>query len=584
MSKIFHWLLCSSLFVCLGPSVGLTALKPTQIAVLANQQSLESLALADYYMTQRKIPLHHRIDVDLPLKETLSRQEFEERLIAPLAAELKKKGLENQIRVLVTLWGIPLRVEPPQSNAEELAWIEDGKQWKRSAISLIDERLSRLRTRMPQSLEGDIRNLQLSEQGQQSSSLNTETIQKWKAKVRETLAKAQSSLEGNTQPPSEKALLKDLDGDIRQLLGKIAIMKNKGTSGIRPSAEFMRVYRAIQSLMHQPTSVSRSNAYAVVQEYFGLFGVLAFADWEILQYGYSEGVASVDSELSFLWWGSETYPISGKLPNPFYIGFSMRPEDWPLPIIMVSRLDAPSVLRAQGMIDDALEVEKHGLEGKAYIDSRGLPAGPKSSYGFYDLNMQDFAQQLKRGSEYRVVWENSERRFSRPGQAPQVALYVGWYKLRSYEDAFQFNPGALGYHIASGEAVSVHNPQETGWCKNALERGIAVTLGPVGEPYLDAFPLPKEFFGLLFSGKYSLVEAFYLSKRYLSWKMVLFGDPLYRPWASPSRRLQKLSSALLDHRPFPKPPAQSSWPSPSIPQKRQSFPGKYRPVEPGIFR
>jgi len=49
-----------------------------------------------------------------------------------------------------------------------------------------------------------------------------------------------------------------------------------------------------------------------------------------------------------------------------------------------------------------------------------------------------------------------------------------------------------------------------------MEGELTVTLGPVGEPYLDAFPLPMEFFGLLFSGKYSLVKAYNLSVRYLS--------------------------------------------------------------------
>ncbi|MFB3137030.1 MAG: TIGR03790 family protein [Nitrospirales bacterium] len=74
-----------------------------------------------------------------------------------------------------------------------------------------------------------------------------------------------------------------------------------------------------------------------------------------------------------------------------------------------------------------------------------------------------------------------------------------------------YNTGAIGYHIASGKAISLHNPSERGWWKNALERGITVTLGPTGEPYLDVFPPPTEFFGLLLTGRYSLIEIYYLS-------------------------------------------------------------------------
>jgi hypothetical protein len=84
--------------------------------------------------------------------------------------------------------------------------------------------------------------------------------------------------------------------------------------------------------------------------------------------------------------------------------------------------------------------------------------------------------------------------------------------------------------MASAEAVSIHSASEPGWCKNALERGITATLGSIGEPYLDAFPEPLEFAALLMTGQYSLVETYYLTSRWVSWRMVLFGDPLYNPW------------------------------------------------------
>lgn len=54
--------------------------------------------------------------------------------------------------------------------------------------------------------------------------------------------------------------------------------------------------------------------------------------------------------------------------------------------------------------------------------------------------------------------------------------------------------------MASAEAVTVHDRNERGWRKNALERGIAATLGSVGEPYLDAFPEPARFTALLLTG------------------------------------------------------------------------------------
>jgi hypothetical protein len=114
--------------------------------------------------------------------------------------------------------------------------------------------------------------------------------------------------------------------------------------------------------------------------------------------------------------------------------------------------------------------------------------------------------------------------------AKDVALYVGWYRLRDYQDVFSFKPGAIAWHIASEEAVSVRNPEEKGWCKNFIERKVAATIGATQEPYLESFPLPLEFVGLLLTGKYSLAEAYFLTIPNLSWRMVLFGDPLYNPW------------------------------------------------------
>ena len=64
----------------------------------------------------------------------------------------------------------------------------------------------------------------------------------------------------------------------------------------------------------------------------------------------------------------------------------------------------------------------------------------------------------------------------------------------------------------------------------ARRAGVAATLGPVGEPYLQAFPPPELFFSLLTDGYYTLVEVYFLSLPYLSWQMILVGDPLYRPF------------------------------------------------------
>jgi uncharacterized protein (TIGR03790 family) len=58
--------------------------------------------------------------------------------------------------------------------------------------------------------------------------------------------------------------------------------------------------------------------------------------------------------------------------------------------------------------------------------------------------------------------------------------------------------------------------------------GVVATVGATSEPYVQAFPLPEFFFRLLVDGRLGLAECYFLGTPFLSWQMVLIGDPLYR--------------------------------------------------------
>ena len=102
--------------------------------------------------------------------------------------------------------------------------------------------------------------------------------------------------------------------------------------------------------------------------------------------------------------------------------------------------------------------------------------------------------------------------------------------MARYVDAFDWKPGAVGYHLASSEASVLRKPGAKVWCNAMLEDGVCATLGPVYEPYLSAFPLPDDFFSLLLTGRHTLAEVYYRTKPFNSWVMVLVGDPLYNPF------------------------------------------------------
>ncbi len=240
-------------------------------------------------------------------------------------------------------------------------------------------------------------------------------------------------------------------------------------------------------------------------------------------------VASVDSELSLV--KIADHPVPDWLPNPYFLQFqsgktSYRKGD----VLMVSRLDGPDPATVRRVIDESLDVEKTGLDGTAYFDARWVrrEQGKKlSGYALYDEGIHRAAELTRK--VLPTVFNEDDTLFQ-PGSAPQAALYCGWYSLARYVDAFSWQPGAVAYHIASAECTTLKRAGSQVWCKRMLEEGVAATLGPVGEPYVQAFPFPQLFFGLLLDGDFSLVEAYSFSLPFISWKMVLIGDPLYQPF------------------------------------------------------
>lgn len=242
--------------------------------------------------------------------------------------------------------------------------------------------------------------------------------------------------------------------------------------------------------------------------------------------------AAVDSELALVLAGD--YPLEGWLPNPYFMGF--RQQQGPLKrdlVLMVSRLDGPDTQTVRRLIDDALFAEKEGLRGQACFDARWPKpaASTLSGYALYDASIHAAAERIRASKRMSTVRLDDGDALLQPGDCPQTALYSGWYSLGRYVDAFTWVRGAIGYHIASSECSTLKQKDAQVWCKRMLEDGAAVTIGPVYEPYVQAFPPPELFFSTLADGYLGVAESYLVSLPFLSWQMVLIGDPLYQPFA-----------------------------------------------------
>ena len=101
------------------------------------------------------------------------------------------------------------------------------------------------------------------------------------------------------------------------------------------------------------------------------------------------------------------------------------------------------------------------------------------------------------------------------------------YTLNHYNNAFTWNPGAIGFHI---ESASAYDPRGgTNWSANAVINGITVTGGTMSEPLLGGLGHPDAIFRNLFEGA-NVGDAVLRNTKWLKWTLLNIGDPLYRPF------------------------------------------------------
>ncbi len=233
---------------------------------------------------------------------------------------------------------------------------------------------------------------------------------------------------------------------------------------------------------------------------------------------------SVDSELAML--STPGYPITGVLQNPLFQ--NANPTDNARNrVVKVARLDGPTHQAAKALIDDAIETEKTGLLGRAYIDI----SGPHETG---NGGLRQSANLIRQAGFPVTLHENNgvfpiESRFDAP------ALYFGWYATDItgpfLTEGFRFARGAIAFHIHSFSASTLRSDSKA-WCGPFVARGAAVTMGNVYEPYLQFTHRPQLFLQRLAAGD-NVGDAAYHALPALSWQAVLIGDPLYRPFDVP---------------------------------------------------
>lgn len=523
MTRRVAGLLFSLLFSAAAFGQGIA---PSEVLVIGNRQNEASVRLAKFYARARDIPDRNILLLHLPDREDITRRQYDQDLAHPLRTFLRQLKLEGKIKVFALVYGMPLKVGAVAPDSSQRAAAQKVKtryaETSREFTGVYQEleRLAGITATQPATLPGAADPAQFIAQAPAISS-----------RIQKLYAAVAGRVRTTSDPAQQQALIQRFI-QIRGLVeGELPVQVAMQTQAGGTPPELERLQQEQQAFFAtvatSPEKRDLDTTYTTARRVGGLFLELRTLHDDYRRLTQKDSSVAVDSELSLILW--DDYPLAGKVPNVLNPRLAADPygTNRATPI-MVARLDGPTPQIVERMITEAVETERKGLAGTFYIDARGIK--DKTGYYEYDEDLRTLADLVQRKTKMPVVLDNRPEVF-KPGTCPGTALYCGWYSLRNYVPAFSFVPGAVGFHIASFEATTLKNRRSKEWVIGLLESGIAATLGPVDEPLLDAFPLPSEFFGLLLTGKYTLAEVFYRTSRYNSWRILLVGDPLYRPFA-----------------------------------------------------
>jgi uncharacterized protein (TIGR03790 family) len=231
--------------------------------------------------------------------------------------------------------------------------------------------------------------------------------------------------------------------------------------------------------------------------------------------------ASVDSELALM---MVRLPTVGFVPNPLFGQPSPGAMELNA-VVKVARLDGPTADDAMALVDQALEAERKGLRGRAYVDLTGPHADGDRWLELTAKHIRELGFDVDL-HEPRGMFPISVR-FDAP------VLYFGWYANNVggpfLLPDFRFPPGAIALHIHSFSARTVRSSSE-GWVGPLVARGVTATFGNVYEPYLALTHRPDKLLEKLRAGS-NMGDAAAYAMPAFSWQGVWVGDPLYRPFA-----------------------------------------------------
>ena len=520
------------------------ALEPGEVLVVANANSPESVALAAQYAAARGIPAANVMAVKTTTAYQVSRADYDTQIAQPIRQVLAERKLAMKIHAVCLLWGVPVRVaSPPAETTGAPGGYRDAMTRAHRRLALDFKLLGTVGRKFPEPRTNGLTPL-----GKLFASPMPEPFAK-PPKVADLerslfvlLASKGMELKRIEDAGKRQIAYMQLMAmylDVSGLKGLADFVKDTPAAGGPDAAALTQQLADVQKKLNEAIQATESPETArkkleLLQQTEGVMGVHAYAARHAktapTPSKMRNAAASVDSELALLWFKGNK--LEGQVSNPL---------NWRMQkalaargtkvgrVLMTARIDGPTAADAKRIIADSVAIEKVGLDGTFYVDAGG-PGRLGEMGRRYDMLLTSAYSLVKARSDMKAVLDTKEALFAE-GSCPDAALYVGWYSLRKYVPAFTWKRGAVGWHVASFEAMNLRDPKSNEWCSQMIRNGVAATVGAVNEPFLQAFPNPSEFYPLLLTGKWTLAECYWRTCPSASWQMTLIGDPLYNPFA-----------------------------------------------------
>jgi uncharacterized protein (TIGR03790 family) len=519
------------------------ALTPDEILLITNKNSPDSQNLAQLYCQLRNVPSAQIVALDLPTDEEMSFETYETKVVGPVRRFLTDHQLKSKIKCLLTFYGVPFRIRDKQNTPAEDRELTELKYVRSDTTDELQKAV--------QSMETVAGGMNPSFAPATGTSID-DILARSRSAIAAISAKIPAMPDANQRGDILKQLVAFLgtlggDEEVDSRLG--ANQRNDPDKSPSERDQWVQLHQRVLDARTRVADLqatrwdadTRRQLRQLSHDRFGLVGLLRVLDAQIDYLTTDQTGSATDNELALLWW--DYYHRQGWLENPLNMHFRGRS---PL-TLMVMRLDGPDPAIVERIMRTSVQVEKTGLEGIIAIDARGIAPiddkGNLSPYGEFDETLRNLAFLVRTKTNLKIAFDDQDIVFP-PHFVKNVACYVGWYSVANYIPGCDFNPGAVGYHIASYELVTLHAPSSR-WVRGLLTDGVVATLGAVAEPKLPAFPKPDDFFPLLLTGKLTLAEVYWKTNPMVSWMISFIGDPLYTPYKlHPPMALEDLPPGL----------------------------------------